>query len=133
MIQKIFQRQDVRFLAIGGLNFAWGLVSYPIFFELLRPSGINYLWILVFTYVVNTFISFASQKYLVFRTEGKHLQELSKFGLLQICLLLINLVALPLLISATGWSPVVLQPIFALFIALCTFFVHKFFTFKRAH
>lgn len=121
--------EKIRFLFIGGVNFCWGLCSYPLLFELLK-SWLNYLTILIIAYVINSAVSYTSQKYLVFQSKGKHKTQIFKFILFQVGLLLLNLLVLPLLVNSTGLSPAVAQPIFAIFIAFASYFIHKSFTFK---
>jgi putative flippase GtrA len=123
--------QEFRFLLVGASNTLWGVLSYPIYFALLTPLGLNYVVILVITYVLNGIISFTAQKYLVFRTQGNHLKEFWKYALFQGAILAVNLVILPLLVVKFGLDPVIAQTIFLLFVIAVTYFFHKFVTFRH--
>lgn len=131
MLKKAFQRQEFRFLVVGASNTLWGIVSYPIYFWILNPLGVNYILVLLVTYFLNGIISFTTQKYFVFRTKGNHLKEFWKFFLLQASILAINLAALPLAVQELHLNPVVAQTIFLIVVIVSSFFFHKFVTFKH--
>jgi putative flippase GtrA len=131
LLKKYFAHKQIRFLAVGGVNFAWGLASYPALYLLLLPFGFNYVIILVITYILNTLISFFSQKYLVFRTKGDHLHELLKFSGLQGIVLAINLVVLPTMVTLTQLNPMLVQTAFALTLLVVSYVFHDRVTFYR--
>ena len=130
MLHRITKHKQVRFLLIGGTNFAWGLASYPIFYWILHPLGVNYLVILVITYVINTLISFFTQKYFVFKSQGNHFRELLKFFGVQLIFLAANLIILPLLVAWTQWNPIIAQTLFACCLMVFSYFLHNSFTFR---
>lgn len=130
MTSNTIKQNGRRFLLVGATNFLWGLVSFPIFYFLFNPLGINYVAILIFVYVLNTFISFISQKKFVFRTKGNHFRELIKFALVQVLFLSINLLVLPIAVKITELSPVIVQTCFVIFLAGSSFLIHQFYTFK---
>jgi putative flippase GtrA len=120
----------VRFLIVGGVNTLWGIAAYPLLYVVLNPLGVNYLVTLVLAYAVSIAFSFTTQKYLVFRTKGKHVRELSKFLGLQCVILVLNLIALPALVIATGWNPLIIQVILSIVIAVISYFFHNHVTFR---
>ena len=130
MIRRLVSHKQFRFLVIGGVNTLWGIASYPVLYFLLHPLGVNYVVVLVIAYVVSTTFSFTTQKYLVFRTKGNHFREFVKFISLQLGVLGVNLLALPAIVITTGWSPVIVQVVFAVAIAVISYFFHDKITFR---
>lgn len=122
--------KQARFALVGGLNFAWGLASYPLLYWVLNPLGVNYLVVLVIAYLINTVISFITQKRFVFKTkESKAHQELLRFVGFQGALLVGNLLVLPILVSFIG-HPAIAQTTWALFFAVLSYFFHDKVTFR---
>jgi putative flippase GtrA len=128
--EKSMKKTSSRFLIVGASNFVWGLFSFPIMYFLSTPLGIDYLYVLVFTYLLNTLISFFTQKIFVFKTKGNHARELSKFALVQGSILVLNLFLLPQIIKFSHLSPVISQTVFVLLVAGLSFVIHHFFTFR---
>ena len=130
MLKKVLSRQEFRFIAVGAVNSGWGLLSFPIFYWIATPFGIGYIPVLIFTYAFNTLFSFATQKYLVFKSGGNHLKQFLKFCSLQGVILVINLIALPLLVTLLKLNPVISQTLIALLFMVISYFFHKKITFK---
>jgi len=128
--RRFLNDKRVRFLIVGGINTLWGIAAYPVLYLILNPLGVNYLVTLVLAYAVSIAFSFTTQKYLVFRTKGKHLRELSKFLGLQCFILVLNLIALPALVIATGWNPVIIQVMLSIASAVISYFFHNHVTFR---
>lgn len=133
MIKKAFKRQEFRFLVVGASNTIWGILSYPIYYWILHPLGLNYIVVLLVTYLLNGMISFTTQKYLVFRTKGKHLKEFWKFFLLQASILAINLAVLPLAVQKLELNPIIAQTLFLIVVIISSFLFHKYVTFRHKH
>lgn len=130
MLKKALSNQEFRFIAIGAVNSGWGLLSFPVFYWLLSPFNIDYIPVLIFTYVFNTLFSFATQKYLVFRSGGNHLNQFLKFCSLQAIILTINLIVLPVVVVNLGLNPVIAQTLIAVAFMVITYFFHKQITFR---
>lgn len=128
--REFFADKRTRFLVIGGINTAWGIAAYPVFFGMLNPMGIHYLATLVLSYASSVAFSFTTQKYLVFRTKGNHARELSKFLGLHFVILALNLFALPLFVAVTAGSPVAIQVVLSVFVAIGSYFFHNHVTFQ---
>jgi putative flippase GtrA len=101
-----------------------------VLYVILSPLGVNYLVTLVLAYAVSIAFSFTTQKYMVFKTRGNHLRELSKFLGLQGVILALNLIALPALVVATGWNPAFIQIGLSIVVAILSYFFHDLVTFR---
>jgi len=128
--RRLFADKKARFLVVGGINTVWGIAAYPILYLLLNPLGVHYLATLVLSYAVSIAFSFTTQKYVVFRTRGNIAKELSKFLGLQSVILALNLLALPLFVNATSGSPVAVQVVLSVFVAIVSYFFHNHVTFR---
>lgn len=128
--RKMWSDKKIRFLIVGGINTLWGIAAYPVLYLILNPLGVNYLVTLVLAYAVSITFSFTTQKYLVFKTRGNHLRELSKFLGLQGVILALNLIALPALVVATSWNPALIQIGLSIVVAILSYFFHDLVTFR---
>ena len=132
MLRKLFRSKKIRFVVVGGINTLWGLAAYPILYALLTPFEVNYVVILILSYVAGTSFSFTTQKYLVFKSHGNHVVEISKFLAFQGAVMLINIVLLPLLVVATSINPVIVQIGIGIVFAGLSFFFHERITFRNS-
>lgn len=131
MLKKALKRQEFRFLVVGASNTLWGILSYPLYFWILSQFSLNYIVVLLVTYLINGTISFTTQKYLVFQTKGNHFKEFSKFFSLQLMILGINLVFLPVCVEVFSLNPVISQTIFVVGVIISSYFFHKYITFSQ--
>jgi len=128
--RTLWSDKKIRFLIIGGINTFWGIAAYPALYVILNPLGVNYLVTLVLAYAASIAFSFLTQKYLVFKTRGNHVRELSRFLGLQGSIFALNLIALPALVVATGWNPVFIQIGLSIGVAVLSYFFHDLVTFR---
>jgi len=129
-LSEYFANKQIRFVIVGGINFAWGLASYPVLYWVFHPLGVNYLVVLAIAYAINTLFSFATQKYIVFQTQdAKAHFELLRFAGFQALLFGANLVILPLLVYLGG-HPVVMQTVWTFCVSVAGYFFHDKVTFK---
>ena len=119
-----------RFFVVGIFNTAWSLSIYPVLYFLAAPLKLHYLSILLFSYIVNMTVAFITNKYLVFKTSGNHLQEYGKFAVLQVLCFVVNLAALPALVELAGMKPVLAQTLFAILVIISSYFWHSRITFS---
>jgi putative flippase GtrA len=122
--------KQLRFLIVGGLNFAWGLASYPVLYFLLAGLQLHYMVILAIAYVINTVVAYLTQKYVVFKTVGNFRKEFLPFLALQAAIFAANSLVLPIIVETSQASPVVVQTAFALCLAVISFVFHDKITFK---
>jgi len=122
--------KQLRFLLIGGLNFLWGLASYPALYWALGPLKLHYMAVLGAAYLINTAVAYLSQKYFVFKTSGNFGKEFAKFLSLQVAIFAINSLVLPVAVEVFKVQPVIAQTLFALLLAVVSFVFHDKVTFK---
>jgi putative flippase GtrA len=121
----------LRFLVAGGFNTFVGLSSYPILFFALEPYHVHYISILVLSHALCVPIAFMTNKYLVFRTRGNHIQEFLKFSTFYNGYLLFNLLLLPFIVEVSGLHPAITQSIISVGIIVSSFFWHSKISFAR--
>jgi len=125
----ISRKKEIRFILVGLLNTIWGLSAYPVIYYLLLPLELHYLIVLVINYIINMTMAFFTNKYLVFKTQGNHVQEYLRFAMLQVICFSVNLLALPAIINLFGVSAVIGQTLFAFLVILTSYVWHSRITF----
>ena len=130
-ICSLFNRQNekIRFLIVGGLNTAVGLITFPILYFLCHPHGMNYMTALVVSQIFCITFSFANNKLLVFKSAGNIFQEYFKYVSFQGIYLILNLIGLPILVEFFHLNPIVAQTGFAVVLITISYFWHRKVTF----
>lgn len=93
-----------RFLIVGGANF---VLTFVVFYSLLKVIGIDYLVALFASWVVGMAFSYVLNFTWVFRPEEK-LQfkaRLAKYFAASLASILLNMLTLRLIVDATGYDP----------------------------
>jgi putative flippase GtrA len=123
-------RQELRFVAVGGLNTLVGLGLFALF-HVLFGGRAGYLGTLLSTYVVGTLFAFAMQRWLVFRVRGQALADLARFTTVQLAALGLNAVVLTFLVEVLA-LPVIVGQVCALAVVTASaYFAHLLFSFRR--
>ncbi len=130
--------QKLRFLLVGGFN---TVLSYCIFSALywlldkFNRFNLDKIIIsdiaLVVQYFITINISFITMRYYVFQSHGNWKAELLKAWSVYLSLLLINAPAISFLIWL-GLHPLVAQAVYLTFSTIITFFLHKYYSFRKA-
>jgi putative flippase GtrA len=121
----------LRFLIAGGLNTVFGLAIFPILLLALAPFGWNYLEVLVVCQVVSVCFAYATNKLLVFRTQGSYLAEFGKFASFYVLNFAVNLAVLPVLVEIGHIPPMIAQTAFVIIVVCTSYLWHSRFTFRR--
>lgn len=131
MLNRIFQRKETKFIVVGGLNTAIGLIVYPILYFALIPLGFGYIGILAISQVICTTFSFSMHKTYVFRAKGNIFFEYIRFIWFHAFYLGINFIALPVVVEWAGINPVIGQTVFTVVVAISSYFWHNKITFSK--
>lgn len=121
----------LRFLMAGAFNTLIGLLAYPFLYLLLTPHGVNYMLVLVITYVITVTVAFLTNKFFVFRTVGNHLREFGKFVTFYLAHFTVNIIALPILVEIVKMNPLWAQLVFAGMVIVSSYFWHRHITFAK--
>ena len=138
------QNEKLRFLLVGGFNTATSFILYYIF--LYFTSGREQLSLLLMN-LININISIVTMRYYVFRSTGNFFKEYSKAFSSYIVLYFVNMGLLALfvrivhisehlsadsvLLDVPNLNKAVAQICCICIITVITFFVHKYFSFKK--
>ena len=138
------QNEKLRFLLVGGFNTATSFLIYYIFLYL--TSGREQLSLFLMN-LININISIITMRYYVFRSTGNFLKEYSKAFSSYIVLYFVNMGLLALfvrivhisehlsadsfLLDVPNLNKAVAQICCICIITIITFFVHKYFSFKK--
>ena len=120
--------EKIRFLFIGGFNFC---VSYLIYALLCYIFGAKiYQIALVLSWILSSFVSFTTQKLLVFRGKDKWYKEYLKCCTTWFFSYLINAGLLEFFVKIVNFNVYVSQFISTLISAIFTYILFKKFAFK---
>lgn len=130
MINKWFKLgEKLRYLLIGGFNTATSTLLYIICYSLLQ-GYLHYLVLAVIVHLVSVFQSFILLKYLVFQTLGSFWREYLKTNITYLLTLCISLVLLYTQVDVLQFDPRIAAIINAVLMAIISYFLHKFFSFR---
>ncbi len=123
--------RHLRYLAIGAWN---TLAGYAIFagLYLALSSYLGYMIIAAISHLLAVTQSFATQRWIVFRSSGHWLGEYLRFNITHLGSLAIGLTLLPLMVEVFNTPPLIAQAIVTALIVVASYFVHQHFTFRKA-
>lgn len=121
---------EVRYLIVGIINTIFSILIYPILYFIMNSLEFSYLVPLVLSYLLTSVFSFITQRYFVFLVKTDFIQRYFVFLLAQSFLLCINFLLLPILIELFGYSPVITQTVFVIFVIIISYLWSKFIVFN---
>ncbi len=127
MIKKLFKKQQIRFLFVGGLNTIVGYGSYTI----LLLLGINYLIANTVSTIVGVIHSYMWNRKFTFESNKKIGKELIKFVLVYVISYLIGMLNISILVSKVGINEYMAGAFNLVITTLISWFGHKYFSFKE--
>ena len=133
--------EKLRFLLVGGFNtvlaygvlnaldWCFGLVNkaYNLGFSAEVVANVA----LLIQYIITINISVATMRYYVFRSHGDWRKEFAKAWSVYVFLYLINAPILTFLMVVFGLKLWLAQGIYLVFSTICTFLLHKYFSFRK--
>lgn len=132
MIKGHYQRHALkwRFLLVGGFNSLMGIMLFPLLCWIFLSLREHYQWTLVLSHVVCINLAYMMHKYIVFKTKGFSFSEFFRFTSFYNIVFSLNWLMLPWLVHGLQKNPALIQLIINLFIALGSYFWHRFISFK---
>ncbi len=133
--------EKLRYLLVGGFNtvlayallnaldWLFGCVNKKYELGLVPEAVANVA--LLLQYVITVNISVLTMRYYVFRSTGNWKKEFAKAWSVYIFLYLINAPIMTLLMVIFGLKTWVAQGIYLIFSTIITFFLHKYFSFRK--
>lgn len=132
-ILRLARRHEMklRFVIAGGLNTLFGLAVFPVLMWTFTSLSAHYLVMLTVAQALSIMFSFVTNKFLVFRTNGKYFSEFGKFITFHAAYFIVNLAALPVLVEVFSIPPIWGQFLFAGGVIVSSYFWHSKITFHR--
>jgi putative flippase GtrA len=129
-IRRAWEKEQLRFLAIGGINTG---VGYGLFVVIQLSIGktVTYMGALVLSHVLASILAYALYRKIVFKVTGNLWLDFLRFQLVYAGSFGANLILLPTLVSGLGWNPFIGQACSVVLIAISSYVGHKWFTFRR--
>lgn len=122
-------RERILYLVVGGWNTLFGYAAFVLLYWSLG-SAAPVIVILIFSYCLAVANNYLAYKFIVFRTRGNYIRELSRFVLVYAPGLAANIVVLPIALHVLSWNAYVIQALFTLCVIIVSYFGHKYFTFR---
>jgi putative flippase GtrA len=133
LIRAMWDRREVRFLVVGGLNTILGLILFAAAHVALGDH-VPYLLLLGPTYGIGVPIAFTTQRVFVFRAHGGNvLGDFARYTLVQLTSIGLNALLLVLFVEVISAPVLVAQALTLGVIIVVTYFGHLLFSFRRHH
>ncbi|MCI8575318.1 MAG: GtrA family protein [Bacilli bacterium] len=127
MIKKLLQRQEFRFLLVGGLN---TFVGYGVYAVLLL-FNINYLVANTISTIIGIGHSYLWNRFYTFKSKEKAGKELLKFVSVYVASYIIGTITLFTFKSILNISPYIAGLLNLVITTLISWFGHKNFSFRK--
>ncbi len=125
------ERRELRYLVVGGLNTAFCLAAFALFYWWLGDV-IHYMGALVLAYAVGIVTGFTVHRRFVFQVQGRLLGDFLRFTTVNLGGFALNAALLPLLVEVFGIPAIPAQFLAIGCTVVATYFGHLLFSFKRA-
>ena len=126
------RREQLLYLVVGGWNTVFGFGVWALM-QYLLGDYLNYLVVLLLAWPINVLNAYLGYRYLVFRSRGPVLKEFSRFSLVYLATLLVNLALLPVALRMLPFTIYVVQALFSGVVVVCSYLGHKHFSFRDRH
>lgn len=119
----------VRFLIIGCLNAGISYIIYAIAVFMLGET--HYQLCVALQWILSSFISYLNQKFFVFCTRGKYIEEYVKCCTTWAISYLLNVIILEIFVRFIIQNVYIAQFISLFLVSISTYVLFKFFAFKK--
>ena len=124
------QLEVLAYLAVGGWNTLLGMLLYSFGYWLLGRQ-VHYLLLAIPVNIIAITNAFLCYKLLVFKTKGNWLREYLRCYMVYGGGTLISMALLWMLKELLEMNPVVANAIATLIVVICSYFGHKYFSFRK--
>ena len=132
MLRRLLESRELRFLAVGGFNTAFGIGAFTALWALTRPIALHYIWVAAIANVIAVTVAYAAYKIFVFRTRGGVLREYARFWASYAVIIGAQFTGLALCVSVLHIHPLVANVIVVGASVLVSWVLHSRFTFRRS-
>jgi len=126
-IVGLFQRQEFRFLIVGGINTAVGYGAYVLFIFL----GFDYLIAFTSATIIGVANSYLWNRFFTFRSSSKAWGEISRFALVYLISFCVGLLFLKVIVSWLGINQYLAGALNIIITTAISWFGHKNFSFRN--
>lgn len=124
------KKQGMSYLIVGAWNTLFGYGLF-VLLQLTLGHAINYMVILVASTLIAIFQAYLGHRFFVFKVEGHFFKDLSRFSLVYLAALAINLAVLPLLVAGAHIPVLLAQAFVVAGTVVGSFLAHRDFSFRR--
>lgn len=123
--------KEVRYVLVGGWNTLFGWAVF-VALQLTVGATIGYMAVLVIAQVVSIINAYLCYRWLVFRVQGSWWLDFFRFSTVYWIVFALNIVALPLMVSALGMNVILAQTVFVVVTVIASYIAHNRFSFRRS-
>lgn len=125
----ILHKQKILYVIVGGWNTLFGYGVF-VFLYYSFSNQLNYILILVISYILSITNAYIGYKIFVFKTKGNILKEYFKFYLVYGGAFVFNILTLPFFVEVLLWDIYVAQAVITFVTIIGSYLLHKRFSFK---
>jgi len=120
----------LRFLVVGGWNFAFGYGSFAALYWIF--NGIWPDWfIATAASILGITMSYLTHRLITYRSHGCWWKEYLRFYLVYGGQTLLNIFLIWFLVTTLGYNAYIVQLLITLLLTVATYWAHKFFSFRK--
>lgn len=127
---RLLKTEKVAFLLVGGINTVFSTLLF-VALDLLFGSEVPSFVVLGTAWIISLVAVFFVYRKLVFRVSGHVLGDLSRFALVNLTALLVNMVLLFVASDVLGAPRIPAQLVITCATVFINYFGHKYFSFRR--
>ena len=130
LLLRLIRDQRIAFLLVGGVNTAISLVLFFFLSQFVPIWGGDGALLAAQSIAIPC--AFALHRKFVFRVHGHLMRDLGRFALVNVIPVSVNIAVLPVLTKGLGVPVFAAQVAFTMVWVLCSYFLHRGFSFKRS-
>jgi putative flippase GtrA len=128
-LHRAYNSTSMRFLVAGGWNTAFGYASLAVLYYLFSDK-IQYMFLIVFSTVLNITNAYICHKFFVFKTKGNYIREYLRYYVIYSIPIGMAFVLLPFCIEVLGMNFYVTQALLTVATVFISYFGHKHVSFR---
>ena len=123
-----FQSMPIRFILVGGVNFAFGYGVFVFSWFVLGNKWPDWLIVLVAT-VLGITEAFLAHRFVTYRSKGCWWREYLRFYLVYGVQTLANMLVIRVFVTLWGWNAYGVQLVTLVVMTFATYWLHKIYSF----
>lgn|SRR5574344_402256 len=128
-IKKIYNKKEIRFLFVGGLNTLIGYGTYALFIYL----NMNYFLANLLSTVIGVFHSYLWNRFFTFKSHDRAINEILRFIMVYFISFIFSNLVLFVFVTKLNMNKYLVGLISLIFTTLISWFGHKYYSFRSVN